>query len=103
AWGIEATVQQDGAEHRCERIGHDRRPVGAAALLLAFAEANLGTQVELSCESSEGVAIDEARARAREFAFGRLREALVQGERDDALEHGVADEFEPRAVACAVA
>ena len=71
---VEAGVDEDGAEDRLQRIGEDRRPFVAAAPHLALAEQDLAAQPEAAREPRERVAIDEARADARQLAFGNRRE-----------------------------
>ena len=100
---VEAAIEKDGAEHRFERIGDDRRAVSATALLLAFAEAQRGAQIERPREPRERVALDEMGADPRQVAFGYLREAVIEKESDHAVQHRVADEFEPLVVNGAVA
>ena len=43
---IEAAVQKHRAEHRFERVGENRRAIGAAALQLAFAQLDFAPQSE---------------------------------------------------------
>ena len=49
------------------------------------------------------ILLDEVRAYARQLAFRSRGKPLVERERDDEAEHGIADEFEPLVVRSAVA
>src|SRR5437660_3983555 len=87
-------VEKHCAQHRFERIGDDRRSIGAAALQLAVAEPNVRTEPYLPCELRERIAVHEIRARARKITFLRRRKSLEQGQGDDAIQHRIADELE---------
>jgi hypothetical protein len=58
--------------------------------------------LEAPGDARERVAVDQARARAGKLALVDLREAFVERERDDAVQHRVADELEALVVARAV-
>ena len=101
---VEAAVEEDRAEQRLERVGEDRRPLGAAAPALALAEAQRRAERELRARAVQRVAVDQvARAGATgRPPAGRGKRGVELGG-DDAVEHGVADELEPLVVGGAVA
>jgi hypothetical protein len=68
---------------------------------LAFAERSASPRSSAR-DARQRVAVDEAGARTRQVAFGS-RESARRGARDDAVQHGVADELEALVVRRAVA
>ena len=103
ARGLEAAVEKRRADHRLQRVGEDRRPARAAALQLALAQQQLRAEVEAPRDRGERLLVDEVRAQPRELAFGQLRKLVVELERDDAVQHAVAEELQPLVVGRAVA
>lgn len=93
--GLQAAVQVDRAEHRLEEVGEDALLAGAAAALLAPAEARVLAELELARALGEGDAVHERRARAREVALRPVRVGLVEEAGDGEPEHRVPQELEP--------
>src|SRR5208282_4244781 len=92
---LKAAVEQDGTEQGLERVSKDRRPGGAAAPYLPLAELEHRPEVKRHGVPVQRIAIDEACAHPRQVALGQLREAVIEHECDGAIEHAIADEFEP--------
>ena len=92
---IEAAVQKHRAENSFERVGENGRAIGATALQLSFTQLDFAPQSERSRDPRQRVLIDERRADARQITFGQRTKALEQRNADDAVEHRIADEFEP--------
>ena len=95
---VESAVDEHGAEHGLERVGEDRRPVGAAALLLAFAQPDFAAQSQSAARRAPARPVDQRRAHARQVTFGKCGKTLVERHADHAVQHRVADEFEPLVV-----
>ena len=91
---LEARVEVHRAQQRLERVGEDRGAAKAAALQLAFAQAQQLAQAQALRGLEERGLVHELRAQAREVAFGKLREAFVEERGDRAVEQAVAEEFE---------
>jgi len=76
--------------------------MSAAAAKLALAQPDGVRQAQSARDVGERVAVDEARADAREVAFRQVGKAVEQRARDDAVQHCVADELEALVVPDAV-
>ena len=93
-----ATVQEDGADDRLQRVGQDRRPLRAAATPFTFGQAQQFGQAERQRRAVQAVFAHQVGAHAREVTLVAAREALVQQRRNPQAEHCVTQEFEPLVV-----
>src|SRR5690606_7317457 len=84
----------DRAEERLEGIGQDGLAPEAARLELARAEPQLLAQVDLRGDDRERLTAHEARAESRQVAFVGRSELAEDQDRDDAVEHCIAEEFQ---------
>ena len=96
---LEAAVQQGRAQDGLEGVGEDGGTLGAAALQLPLAEAEMVAQVEPLGDLEQGLLVDQVGAQPGKGAFLQAREALVEHEADDAVEHPVAQELQALVVA----
>src|SRR5690606_18740535 len=96
---LHAAVQVDGADQGFQGVGEDGFTAVAAALQLARPQAQVIAQAEAAGQHGQGLALDQARAQARQLAFAGLREALEQRLAGDEVEDGVAEEFQALVVA----
>src|SRR5256885_2257050 len=92
-------IEEDGAEHRLERVGEQRLEVPASSFRDALAEVEVAAEVELLGKLGQRVGVDHRRTRLRQLAFGGARVMLVQILGADQLQHRVAEVFEPFVVA----
>ena len=96
--GVEAAVEEGGADQRLERVGQDRRALRAAAAGFALGQAQHLRQAERQRGAVQAVLAHQVGAHARQVAFVRAGEALVQQRRDGQVQHRVAEELEPLVV-----
>jgi len=74
-----AGVEEHRAEDRLDRVGEDRGPRLGPRGELALAQAQVLADAERLGDFGERLLAHQARAQARELAFGELREARVEG------------------------
>ena len=98
---IEAGIQHGSPEQRFERVGEDGWPLRAAALQLAFTQAQMATEFQLQSNVMQGVLIDQIGAQAGQAAFRLYRKALIKHQSDDAIEYAIAQELQSLVVASA--
>ena len=91
---LEAAVEERRADQRLERVGEDRRALGAAAARLALRQAQHVGQAERQRHAVQAVLAHQVGPHAGQVAFVRTGEALEQQARDGQAEHRVAEELE---------
>ena len=96
--GVEAAVQEGGADDGLERIGEDRDAQRTAAARLALGQPQHLGHAERQRDLVQAVLAHEVGAHAGEIALVGPGEALEQQARDGEAEHRVAEEFEPLVV-----
>ena len=96
--GLQAAVEEGGADQRLEGVGQDRCAQGAAAARLALAEAQRLGQAELERGPVQAVLAHQMGADAGEVALVGAAEAVEEEARDDQAQHRVAEELEPLVV-----
>ena len=99
AGGVEAGVQEHGAEQGFDRVGQDRWPAKTAALQFAFAQAQVLGQLQALGDVRQRSLLDQVGAQARQIALVDLRVTLEQHRRDDEVEHGIPEELQALVVA----
>jgi len=92
---IEPGIQKNRAQYGLQRIRQYRCPAKPAGLQLTRPKTQVFAQPEFGRDLRQGLAAHQRRPQARESALVRLRMRLVQQVRHHAIEHRIAQEFQP--------
>ena len=93
--GLEASIEENRAQQRFEGIGQGGRALATAAGLFAPAENQMFAQTEPASLLGKRAAIDHLRPGLGQRAFTHHRKFFVEFNREDKLQHGVAEKFQP--------
>ena len=92
---LEPAVEVHRGDDRLHRVGQDRRLGAPARRVLALAEPQRRTEVELLRDLGQRLGAHDRGAQLRQLALGHLGVVLVDVVGDDEAEHGVTEELEP--------
>src|SRR5581483_10246506 len=84
----------DGAEHRFQRVGEDRRLLAPTRARLALPEEQRLTELQLACDLGQRGRAHDRRPHLGELALGQGRVGAVDVVGHDEAEDGVAEELE---------
>ena len=92
---LEAAVEKDGPQQRLEAIRQRGEPLASAMLVLPAAQDEVRAQAKLPGVVGQCPAIHQFCPRLGERPFAEGREFCLQLARQDQLQHGITEEFEP--------
>jgi hypothetical protein len=92
--GLEAAVDEGGADQCLHGVGEDRGTLRAARPRLALGQAHHIGQAQRQRSTVQAVLAHEVRAHAGEVALVGAGEALVEQSRHRQAQHGIAEELE---------
>jgi hypothetical protein len=75
----------------------------AATFQFAFAQAQMAAKIQFEGNAMQRILVDQIGAQTRQTAFRLVGKTLVEHQTDDAVEHAIAEKFEPLVVARAEA